>query len=448
MNSLVSSLRGNDASGGYVNRGLQIRPSCRLHGRSCLGMTMMLAGVVLAGCVNVSSVTAQVNVRVETISGAPIHGTFLKLTGTQLRLRDEAGVVQSIDTAGILRISATDFDEIRVPQISKTPWILLATGDRLRMAPLVIDDEQIVARWAEYPTWPPVSLPLELCRSVVMSIASSPVEQSRSFRRILDHHEHVDRITLSNGDRVDGEFVGLQDEKFTLTTTIGKVQTDIAQTRSLAFNPELVSDTKVDGESAILTLSDGSTLYVRKIVSDDAQIIAESIGGFEFSIPVTAFRSIRFHDAVRVDLTRLTPNRSTITPFLSIAREPQTNRNVIGGFMSQRGQLIAVGFGLTSGTELSWKLDRKYGQFQASVGIDDSALGAGNAIFEVLVDGKVAWESDTLTGSSELVIVPSIDLSDADELTLRVKYGDRGSVLDYANWCEPILIRKPQETAN
>ena len=388
-------------------------------------------------------VAAQVMVRVETISGEPVHGRFLKLTGKQLQLRDAAGSTQSIDTASVLSVSATDFDDVRIPQISRTPWILLSTGDRLRMTPLIIDDESIVARWSEYSVLPPVSLPLELCRGIAMSVSSVPIEQGRSFDRLLNHREDVDRITLSNGDRVDGEFASLKAEQFTLETSIGKVQTSIDQTRSLAFNPDLVTTPKVADEFAILTLGDGSTLHVHKIVAADDLIVVESIGGFEFSVPVTAFRTIRFYDPNRVDLTQLEPAGTIIIPYLSMRRPPKTNRNVIGGLMSLRGRLMPVGFGVTSGTALTWDLDRKYQQFRATVGIDDAAQRAGSVVFEVQLDGEVAWQSRAITGASDPVDVPPIDLTGADELTLVVQFADRGNVLDYANWCQPILIRKP-----
>ena len=128
--------------------------------------------------------------------------------------------------------------------------------------------------------------------------------------------------------------------------------------------------------------------------------------------------------------------------------QPKTNRNVIGGFMSLRGRLIPAGFGVTSGTRQTWKLDRKYTQFRATVGIDDAAQEAGSVVFQVLVNETVAWQSQMLTGSSEPVEIPPVDLSEADELSLVVLFADRGNVLDYADWCDPFLIRKPENTTD
>jgi hypothetical protein len=438
--------RGNDKTDGKDDRLLSDSSSCRERRSSRRLIAILLGSFALAGFSH-ASVVAQVNVRVETISGGPVSGRLTRLTDSRLELKSDAGGTNVNDLKDVLAVSATDFDDVKVPPVSKTPWIFLSTGDRLRMTPLVIDDESIAAQWDSFSLLPPISLPLELCRGIVMSVPSSARQQGRSFDRLLNHQHEVDLITLSNGDRIEGEFVSLKDEQFTLDTSIGEVQTGTSQTQSLVFNPDLVSIPEADENFAVLVLSDGSTLHVRSISSDGDLIIAESTGGFEFSIPVTALRTIRLYETDKIDLTGRQPTATTVVPYLSMARQPQANRNVIGGFLSLRGRLAPTGFGVTSGTTQTWNLSSGYSQFRATVGIDDAAQGAGSVIFKVLVDDSVAWESDLLTGKSPAVKVPPIDLSSADRLSLVVETADRGNVLDYANWCEPVLIRKPADAA-
>jgi hypothetical protein len=109
---------------------------------------------------------------------------------------------------------------------------------------------------------------------------------------------------------------------------------------------------------------------------------------------------------------------------------------------------VATGFGVTSGTTQTWNLAGEFNQFRATVGIDDATQGAGSVVCKVVVDGSVAWESDQLTGKSAAVEIPPVDLSGADSLSLVVETADRGNVLDYANWCEPVLLRKPAGVAD
>ena len=418
-------------------------PTNHIQNRSRAIIVLIVAAFLVAGPENATGI-AQVKVRVETISKEPATGRFARLSHSQLDLQDDSGQIQTLDLKDVLTVSATDFDEVRVPQISKTPWLFLSTGDRLRMTPLGVDDESIMARWHSFSLLPPVSLPLELCRGIVMQVPSASSEQGRSFDSILNHQQKVDLITLSNGDRIEGEFVGFQDEQFTLDTSIGEVRTSVAQTRSLVFNPDLISLPETPEATAVLMLSDGSTLGLRSISSDGDLLIAESIGGFELSIPAISLRTIRFYDSNRVDLTKITPVETKVVSYLTMTRQPQTNRNVIGGFLSLRGRLVPAGFGVISGTTQAWPLDGEYKEFRTTIGIDDAAQGAGSVVFKVLVDGTVVWKSEVLTGVSAAVEIPPVDLSGADHLSLLVEYADRGNVLDYANWCEPVLIRKTE----
>lgn len=423
---MVSPLRGNETA----------------HRKRKVFLGILLANFAIAGFGHASAI-AQVKVRVETISGDPVSGRFTKLTNSRLELKTEAGELNVVNLQEVLTISAMDFDNVKVAPVSRTPWLFLSTGDRLRMTPLVIDDENIMAKWRSFSLLPPVSLPLELCRGLLMTVPSSSSKQGRRFGRLLNHQKEVDLITLSNGDRVEGEFVSLQDEHFTLDTSIGEVRTSVSQTRSLVFNPDLVSLPETPKAFSVLVLSDGSTLSLRSILSDGDLLIAESIGGFEFSIPATTLRAVHCYDSNRVDLTTLKPTETKVAPYLTMTRKPQNNHNVIGGFLSLRGELVSSGLGVTSGTTQSWQLDSKYQQFRATVGIDDAAQGAGSVIFKVLVDGSIAWQSDLITGTSAPVELPPVDLTDAEKLSLVVEFADGGSVLDYANWCNPVLIRTP-----
>ena len=425
MNTLVSRLRGND----------------KAYRKRRVSLTILVCSFALVGCGHASAI-AQVKVRVETISGDPVSGRFTKLTDSQLELKTASGETNVVNLKDVLFISATDFDSVKVTPVSKTSWIFLSTGDRIRLTPLVINDESIAAKWDSFSLLPPMSLPLELCHGIMMSVPSSARDQGRNFDQLLNHQKEFDLITLSNGDSIEGEFVSLKDGQFTLDTSIGEVQTRTDQTQSLAFNPDLVSIPEARQSFAVLVLSDGSTLYVRSVSSDGDLIIAESLGDFEFSIPVTTLRTIRFYDSNKVDLTGLQPAATTIAPYLSVARPPKVNQNVLGGFLHLRGRLAPTGFGVISETNQTWNLAGGYSQFRATVGVDDAAQGCGSVIFKVLIDDAVTWQSDLLTGQSTAVTLPAIEISDTERLSLVVESADRGSVLDYANWCEPVLIRK------
>lgn len=389
---------------------------------------------------------AQVNVRAELVSGSPVTGRFISMTETAIELQDGSSDRLTLDPENVIAVTATDFDRSETLPISKSPWLLLSTGDRLRMKPLLIDDEQIVAEWSSFSSLPAVSLPLELCEGTLISMPVASREQARVVEQLINHHNKVDLITLTNGDGIDGEFISLENEQFTLETSIGKVQARIEQTQSLFFNKDLISEPMLPESYTVLTLADGSVLHARKVSFDGDLVIAESIGRFRISVPATAVREFRFYDSNRVDLTSVEPVETTITPYLSTRREPKRNRNVIGGFLSLRGRLSLAGTGVISGTSQTWELNQRFSQFRATVGVDDAAGGAGSVVFEVHVDDAVAWQSDLISGTTPAVTVPAVDLTGAVQLRLVVRFADRGNVSDYADWCEPTLIRKPDIT--
>lgn len=442
MNFPFVTVRGQDASDHETERRTPRLVFHHHRFRHFARLASVLTGIVFAA-LNPSRVAAQVTVRVERLSGTPVVGRLTRLTESTLELSSDSDETQHLDRQNIITVRGTDFDEFKTLPVSKSSWLFLSSDDRLRMIPLMVDDERIVAKWSSFNALPAVSLPLELCRGLVISVPVAPLQQARVFDQLLNHDRKVDLITLSNGDRIDGEFISLENEQFTLDTSIGEVQTRVDQTRSLFFNRDLVSEPAPMATYSVLTLSDGSTIYADSISSDGDLIIVESVGRFSISIPVTALRMIQFYDSGRVDLTQIEPATTKITPFLSTRHEPKRNRNVTGGLLSVRGQLSPTGIGVMSGTSQTWNLNRDYSQFRATVGIDDAAQGAGSVVFQVFVDDTLAWESNQIVGTSARVEIPPVDLTRADQLSLVVRFADRGNVSDYANWCEPVLIRKP-----
>jgi hypothetical protein len=90
---------------------------------------------------------------------------------------------------------------------------------------------------------------------------------------------------------------------------------------------------------------------------------------------------------------------------------------------------------------MTYRLAGKFRRFHATIGIDDSAAGRGSVIFEVLLDGKIAYKSDVLTGASPPVTIERLDVTGAKIMTLSVDYATDGDILDHADWCDALLIK-------
>ncbi len=104
-----------------------------------------------------------------------------------------------------------------------------------------------------------------------------------------------------------------------------------------------------------------------------------------------------------------------------------------------RGQSYAKGLGVMPASEVKYNLDKKFERFSAVVGIDDTALGRGSAIFEVWSGTTMLYKSDRLTGTSAPQHV-SLMVLNRTELTLKVTDAGDGNVLDIADWANARLL--------
>jgi hypothetical protein len=76
--------------------------------------------------------------------------------------------------------------------------------------------------------------------------------------------------------------------------------------------------------------------------------------------------------------------------------------------------------------------------------VDDSAEGRGSVTFGVYVlrdeQWQEAYQSDVVRGDAKPQAI-SVDVSDAEGLTLTVDYADRGDELDRADWLDARLVK-------
>ncbi|MCK4329158.1 NPCBM/NEW2 domain-containing protein [candidate division WOR-3 bacterium] len=110
-----------------------------------------------------------------------------------------------------------------------------------------------------------------------------------------------------------------------------------------------------------------------------------------------------------------------------------------------RNQLIHLdkktyerGIGVHSNSTVIYKLDKCYKTFKTIIGIDDATNGKGSCVFEVFVDKKNVFESNTMNGSDKPKPV-EIDVIEVDELKLIVTDGDGEKSWDWANWADARL---------
>lgn len=111
-----------------------------------------------------------------------------------------------------------------------------------------------------------------------------------------------------------------------------------------------------------------------------------------------------------------------------------------GNTITLAGTTYAKGLGVHAASEIRVPLGGQYKTFLADVGVDDEVMGNGSVVFQVVVDGAVAFDSGKMTGNTPKKPV-SVDVANKDQLELVVTNADDGDGFDHADWANARLVK-------
>ncbi|MET0235879.1 MAG: NPCBM/NEW2 domain-containing protein, partial [Kibdelosporangium sp.] len=96
------------------------------------------------------------------------------------------------------------------------------------------------------------------------------------------------------------------------------------------------------------------------------------------------------------------------------------------------------GLGTHAVAEVVLSLGGTCRSFTATVGMDDETTSVGSAAFQVVGDGRVLRQTDTLrTGGAPVAL--NVDITGVQVLSLRVSDGGDGKNFDHADWANAHL---------
>jgi len=369
--------------------------------------------------------------------GKSQHGSLAALSAGQLTLGTTEPL--KIKTRNLISLKFKD----RSSNIgSVDPLVILGRSEILALRAQAVDDESVTGTWARFPEWPALKIPLENVRGMILVRPAGAAAGSRLLNRIFDHEAAQDSVLLGNGDTLEGEFGSLAAEGLALETPFGRSVINRAGVQAIVFNATLAGGTPLRGEGALLSLVDGSRFVVRDLkLSEPDRLSVRAQFGPHLEIPLAAVESLRFLGGCAEYLSDLPPAEYKFEPFFELDWPLVRDRSVSGSFLMLRGVEYPKGLGLHSRSSVTWRLDGKYRRLRATLGIDDASGGKGSALFEVLLDGKPAFRSDVLTGTSAAAALERIDLTGVKVLTLRVDYATEGDIGDHADWCDAVLVK-------
>ena len=337
-------------------------------------------------------------------------------------------------------IRSIAFEHESLPSTKNEATVWLSSGDRINARSVGVGNDLLSVSWPVLGEALITRIPLE---EVVAMILDCPATTTDRLRLISDFETlpaGSDLVLLKNGDRLMGE-VDRLDAAFVELKVAGKpLKIDRSRVRAIRLNPELITVKRPTARRTVLTLTDGSRLTASQIELKGDVLNFKSSGLGNVALPVSAVATCRLFGDRLIPLTDYEPAKVEYTPYFSAKWPLVRNANVLHGPLMLRETEFVTGLGMHSRMAATYELRGIEREFQATVGIDDVAKGAGSVVFAVELDGRRIWTSPELTGQSPATSVEKIDLRGGKQLTLLVEFGELADVSDYADWCDAVLI--------
>ncbi len=384
-----------------------------------------------------------------TAAGATTTGPLKELDEDwTLRLKgSKASRVKGGEVVSLRRVG------LPLPPPPKVEQVLLANGSRLPGSVVSIADDRLVVRPA-FPVRLAGGSPWRLPQSGVVAVwLAAPAGEARPaalLRRLARESRSRDVLLLRNGDRVEGQFKGLSDGKFTIATEGNKTrEVDRDRVAAVAFNTELVSRARARGLHAQLVLANGARLLIAAaaLLDSGETLRARLPTGDRFDVPLDQVRAIDLRGGCVVSLSDLKPARYEHTPYFGVRWPYVADGSVTGRALRLGGSTYDKGLGLHPRSRLTFAVPLGSRTFEALVGLDDRTGRRGRARVAVLLDGKPAdvGRAGDL-GADDKPLRVRLDVSRAKELTLVVDFGRFGDVQADVDWVDARYIKDAKET--
>lgn len=303
---------------------------------------------------------------------------------------------------------------------------------------------------------------IELIRALMPEV-DSPA-QERALEAKLAAKSKSDWVILASGGTVRGTIELIDGAKVTINTNteggdkMGTLPIDWVKVKMASITP--LDDEEAAEPSGLVVavrLIDGSLLRGAPVSMDEKALVIEhglaKDGKLRISrqrIEQIAVQNGRFtylSDLEPAAVKQGFPPEYTFEPEVwSFKRDT----NVSGGVLRLDGKAFAKGLGVHSYCKLSYRINKGYKSFRATVGLDDSVKylgepGFGGVVFRVLVDGKPAkgFAEGLRIRKGEKSKTITVDVTGKQTLTLVADFDPASlHVLGRANWADAHLIKR------
>jgi hypothetical protein len=252
-------------------------------------------------------------------------------------------------------------------------------------------------------------------------------------------------VLLNNGDAIEGDITGLDDQEATLEADKKPVKIEMKRVAAVALSTEDAKPPRVKGAFARIALSDaeradGARLTLTSFACDEATLTGTTTFGAAFAAPIGRLAFLEFVGGREIPLADLKALRYEYSPYLDERWDYVRDGAVTGLDLRLAGSHYDRGIGLHAGGRLTYAVPDGARRFEATVGIDDRAGEGATARVRLLADGKAVdlGDRDLARGAPRVV---RADVAGAKELTLEVEYGPRGPVHAHVDWVDARFVK-------
>jgi hypothetical protein len=188
------------------------------------------------------------------------------------------------------------------------------------------------------------------------------------------------------------------------------------------------------GKPRVSVALTGGEVFEGRLLQADTALRLRFDEGCEVSVPMGVVRRIDVLSDKLTWLSTLEP-KAEQTPAFDRVWPWTLDRSPAGPGIVIAGKTYGRGLELVPRTRLTYDLAGKYDVFEAVLGIDDRGGPQAHAILRVLVDGKVAFESEPLVRGSKPKPV-RVDLGKCKQLAIEADFGknfDLGDLCAFAD---------------
>ena len=190
----------------------------------------------------------------------------------------------------------------------------------------------------------------------------------------------------------------------------------------------------------LVRLKDGSSLWASVARLEGGSLHLRLGTDLTLAVPWNAVCRLDVRSTRMTFLSDLDPVEVEQQALVTYPGPWRRDRNVVGGPLLLGKTLFEKGLGVHARCRLVYALDGRYDVLAATIGLDASAGGRGDCIFQVSADGRELFKK-RLRGSDRPCPV-RVKLAKAQRLALLVDWGDDLDLADRANWCDARVLKQ------